>query len=667
MLQSLPTALTGAGGETMRWYFGAIGWLWATSALAQPAADGGKPPALLEPYAGYDLVFSPQGEPVLGPDAAPSIERMFGKRLGNCDVGDIDLQPQTLAVKLSCEGIAQTWTLRTKKAAADRGPVAAATDRFVIQAPTTPCDGACLAARPAIEAALVAQVTAGEQQIPWQRVRAKGTAQGESFESALQRCQALVATGDRPAAVEALNQALRLRDLGKCDAESLFDIALLAHEAHDQRHFDEARRRLDVALAAQAQPTQNGFVRNAEVLSGIAVAAAALAGDPTTTVDKAKSCLKTDHCDVLWSVRALAAMENFAQAGELLDLGPLRTDKTVPRREFLKLRFGLATAMADASTVQAVAQRMIALWPDDPEGYDVLSTGYARAGQLRKAIETLHEIAQKHPERDIVLGRIAGLLNFLGDEAQTDPKRKLDMEAIENRMQLAAADPKDLVARFVVATRLYYAGKLAEALPKLTELAGSTSRDPRIPLYIAMDHFWLGHQEDAQKWIQKAVDIGPSDPDVFYCRSQIVRRVNLPLAIADLERYETMTTRPWSVGPKRKAERVAAELAFMKRGEIPPDWDKPGPERAVFDPAHQPGVPVAEDVRRGAHWLPGAVTPTELPVVVTAAGLPAELSMVKGEKPSTPSPESSPWLPVVLVVAVAGSLGLRLWQRKGGK
>jgi tetratricopeptide (TPR) repeat protein len=321
--------------------------------------------------------------------------------------------------------------------------------------------------------------------------------------------------------------------------------------------------------------------------------------------------------------------------------------------------------------VLAVAKRMHDAWPDDPEAADVLSTGLARAGRLREAIETLHDLSKKHPERDIVLGRIAGLLNFLTDEAATDPKKKADLDAIAVRMKAAAQDPQDLVARFVVATREYYAGKLPEALPQLEALAKTGSRDPRIPLYLAMTHFWLGHQQEAQALIQHAVDIGPSDPDVFYCRSQIVRKVNLPLAIADLQRYEAMTTRPWSVGPKRKAERVEAELAFMKRGELPPDWDKPGPERAPFDPAHQQGTPVTQEVREGRIALPGAVTPVGLQGEASgvAIGAPATGTGMAPPSPShgpdapPPGDEEQPWLPIALVVAIATALGVRLWMR----
>jgi hypothetical protein len=50
-------------------------------ALAGPVAPGAKPPALLEPYAGYSLVFGPGSERVLGADANPLMNACCWDRL----------------------------------------------------------------------------------------------------------------------------------------------------------------------------------------------------------------------------------------------------------------------------------------------------------------------------------------------------------------------------------------------------------------------------------------------------------------------------------------------------------------------------------------------------------------------------------------------------------
>lgn len=329
--------------------------------------------------------------------------------------------------------------------------------------------------------------------------------------------------------------------------------------------------------------------------------------------------------DWLPLVRALAATRQFAKAVKLLDAIPLAKSVKQPPQEWLKLRFGLASAMNDAVAEQAVARRFIAAWPDEPAGPDLLSAALIRGTQYRLAIETLHDLSLAHPERDIVLGKLAGMLNFLRGAAADDPKLQEDVKAIEARMSAAAkANPNDIVARFLDATRKYYGGHLAEALPELEALHKTDNRDPRIPLYLAMTHFWLGHQKIAESLIQDAVKIGPSDPDVFYCRSQIVRKWNLPQAVADMQRYVAMTSQPWSINAEKKDERVRAELDYMQRGVLPPDWDKPGPERAVFDPKNQPGTPVSAAVKNGTAtyetMLAESATPSQANTATSLAG-----------------------------------------------
>jgi tetratricopeptide (TPR) repeat protein len=584
--------------------------------LTSLAGATDKPPALLEPYAGYDVVFAPHGRRVLGPDAAQVMEKLLAQPVAGCAVGDIGLQPALVTVELRCAVAGAVWTAKVD-----------GTGSFAVAPPSpctlTDCGGMTLA--------LQERLNSGADTIPWQQVRAQPGAAGDALESLLIEAQNRAGTGDRAAARASLQRALQVRPFEQLGSVELFDVTLLAHEARDDALFEQARKRLAV-VAVQLQARGKDGKREAAALKP---AMLALAGEATAATEQAEAC----ECEVLPTVRALAAMEQFHLAGKLLDAGPLAAGKSPPR-ELLKLRFGLASADNDAEAVLTVAKRMAELWPDDPEAVDVLSTGLARADRLREAIELLHDLTLKHPERDIVLGRIAGLINFLTDEAGTNPDRKADLLAVEAAMRKAAANPQDLVARFIVATRDYYAGRLEQALPQLEALANSGNRDPRIPLYLAMAHFWLGHQPKAEEIIGHAVAIGPSDPDVFYCRSQIVRRKDLALAIADLERYEAMTSRPWSVGPKLKADRVAAELRLMRMGRIPPDWDKPGPGRVTFDPAHQMGEPA------------------------TAATLPADASTKASPAGNAKSERQRPWLPIALLVALAGALTVRWFGRK---
>lgn len=637
-----------------------LGIILTSLLVAAPAqaADPAQPlPALLEPYAGYDVVFGPNGPRVLGPEAAPAVERMVTrpeKQLAQsgCEVGDIGLQGAAITVQAACPGGAASAVLDASAAQLAKASV-------LFSATWT-------GAWPeAAKAELLRRVAAGEAAIAWQRVRPPPGSPADGVLTALIDAHAAIAIGDRATAVVALAAARAAQAEVLWSAQACFDFALLAEEAADAAHRTWARACLQRTLAAQRAAPQGQFAGpDSAQLRGMAIAARALAGDPSGTAQQAAGCSPANACDVLPAVRALAAVRAFSEAANLLDRTLLAQGKP-GSQDLLKLRFGLASALGDAQGEIATAKRIASERPDAVEAADLLAAGLSRAGRWREAIEILHNLSKAHPERDIVLGRIAGMINFLTDAAGADPARKADLDAIEERMRLASADPNDVVARFIVATRSYYSGHLGDALPLLQALNQTTNRDPRLPLYLAMTHFWLGHQAEAHQLIQHAVAIGPSDPDVFYCRSQIVRGVNLPLAIRDLERYEQMTKQPWSIGPAQKAQRVTAELTFMRKGLLPPAWDKPGPDRAAFLPDAQTGTAVADAVRSGANWLPGAETPTVAAGVATPTDLAAAVTPPTVAQPAPPpGDDPAPWWPVAVLAGVGAALLARWWSAK---
>ena len=648
--------------------------LWAVAALASPPAPPAAPtaaakplPGLLEPYSGFDVVFGPGGPRVLGPEANPQIEAMLfhpGKALGTggCELGNVRVEASRLLVEVQCPGDAKVTVPFQVR---DRGATSQQTEGTAWFAATWPTEwqqdkaGAAADARRGAQAELLVRVRAKEGLLTWQRVRPAPGSPADGWMTALLAAQTNLATGDLPGGRRALAQAKAVRPSAELRPSELFDFALLAYGLADKAAVTEALDSLTRALAALAQPTPQGFAGNeAADLRAIAAAVAALSGDPTATVAKASDCLKPPGCDLLPVVRALAATRAFEQAAAVLDGGPLAGQTKVPF-DLLKLRFGMASALNDPAGELAIAERMTREHPDLPQALDLRAAGLGRAGRYRESIEILHDLSRRHADRDIVLGRIAGMLAFLTAEALQDPTKVAELEAVELRMREAAKEPTDVVARFIVATRGYYAGKFDTALPELQALAKSGNRDPRIPLYLAMTYFWTGQQAEAERWIDRAVAIGPSDPDVFYCRSQIVRRVDVPLAILDLERYEAMTKQPWAVGPRAKSQRVEAELALMRKGRIPPDWDKPGPDRAVFLPAEQTGTAALPNAILGRVAAIGAAT-----VAPAARQAGSHTATAAEQEPAGRASSSPPWTLIGLGSAVAAALALRLYRHK---
>jgi len=629
--------------------------LWAAAAVA-----GERPPALLEPFAGYDMVFGPRGERVLGPEAAPGVQAMLEAEKPTlpegCEVGDIAIQSRAIALSVACTG--QRFELRLplrESAAID--PRAISTAHFTVPPPKVAggdCDPTCQTLRGQLLAALIERVRAGEGAITWQQVRRQGGG-GDGWMGALASAHEALATGNRRQARTALQRAVHAQPVKRLSAAQALDLALLAGEARDDVLRERALGRLEAALSVDTNTTAGR--------AGQAIALQILrSAGKRGRVEGLACAIDPSRCDALPAVRALAAVGRYRDAAAILDRGPLAAERNRPPMEMLKLRFGLASAARDADGELAVARRVMTAWPDSPVGADLLSSGMLRAGRYRQAIETLHELSRKHPERDIVLGRIAGMVAFLRNAASADAALNADVQAIEARMKAAAREPTDVVARFLEATRKYYSGDFEASLPELKALYETDNRDPRIPLYLAMAHFWLGHQQRAEKLIDEAVHSGPSDPDVFYCRSQIVRKLDLPQAIADLERYVEMTNRPWALNPAKKDDRVKAELDYMRRGVLPPDWDRPGPGRVRFDPANQPGTPASAAARSGyraAVSPAGAATGADS---VTATGDAPQSPGKDGDREgSQEGPDTT--LPILILVALLAAIGVRLWSR----
>ncbi len=573
------------------------GWLVCLLLFAASATGAERPPALLEPFAGYDVIFGARGERVLGPEAAPGVQAMLEAAEpalpAGCAMGDIAIQARAVALSVACGERSFELRLALRESALIH-PETSTTARFALPPPKLAkgaCDAACLTLRGGLAAAIVGRVKAGEGAISWQQVR-RQEGGGDGWMAALAGAHGALATGSRRQARKSLQSAVHARPVVGLSAGQALDLALLSGEARDAVLRERALGRLDVALASEEAVTAGR--------RGLQIAAVLLRGEGKKGHAEAMACpVDPRRCDALPAIRSLAALGRYRDAAAVLDKGLLAPERPRPPMELLKLRFGLASAAKDADAELAVARRVMEVWPDSPVGPDLLSSGMLRAGRYRQAIETLHDLSRKHPERDIVLGRIAGMVAFLRNAASEDPALVADVQAIESRMKTAAAEPSDVVARFLEATRKYYSGHFAEAMPELEALYRTNNRDPRIPLYLSMAHFWLGHQDKAEQLIGEAVRSGPSDPDVFYCRSQIVRKLDLPQAIADLDRYVEMTNRPWALNPAKKDNRVKAELAYMRRGVLPPDWDLPGPGRVPFKPDSQPGTPASAAAKAG--------------------------------------------------------------------
>ncbi|MBI5482439.1 MAG: hypothetical protein HY906_26525 [Deltaproteobacteria bacterium] len=181
------------------------------------------------------------------------------------------------------------------------------------------------------------------------------------------------------------------------------------------------------------------------------------------------------------------------------------------------------------------------------------------------------ELARKTPHNG-VLGMVVASV------ASGSP----DGVAVGRATAAAEAAPGDTLLQFVAGVTAHYHGHQSAptraakaelyrtALKYLERTRPAYDFEPRVYVYLAVSHFRLGHQAEAEKLIEQAIPLATNDPDVYYCRAEILQRVDPARAVADIETYLSMVARLHSQGVpviESKHARVRAMLAELKAAQ----------------------------------------------------------------------------------------------------
>jgi tetratricopeptide (TPR) repeat protein len=293
----------------------------------------------------------------------------------------------------------------------------------------------------------------------------------------------------------------------------------------------------------------------------------------------------------------------------------------------------------------------------DPELVALFERGLKLYGDKRhgEALALFVELAAKNP-------RFAGALGMIvANLAPTHP----DAEGVRAYTAKADAAPDDLLAQFMAGVAAHYSAHYTARTPEQKRTLYETSIrylertrpafdfEPRTFIYLAVSHYRLGHQEQAEALIEEAVRIGDQDPDAYYCRAEIMHRNKTERALTDLDKYLEMTEKFRAAGgwiAESKVDRVKAMQAHLRRVMA-------GEEKLddIFDP-------LASDTPTGEppHGSPDAAPLAEAPPV-PAAPLPVEV-LVRSPKR---------YGQLVLLSALGFGLllaaGWWLWRRKGAR
>ncbi len=146
--------------------------------------------------------------------------------------------------------------------------------------------------------------------------------------------------------------------------------------------------------------------------------------------------------------------------------------------------------------------------------------------------------------------RIIDALDYRGarlDKALVLDITRVYLDVADNGPSLALqrkrsdADPSEPVSAFIVGTILHHTDHWAESNRYLARSETAFAQEPRQFIYTGMNHYRLGNQAEAETRIERALHLGKTDPDIYYCRAVIRTRKTPDAALADLQTYLKMT------------------------------------------------------------------------------------------------------------------------------
>ncbi len=412
--------------------------------------------------------------------------------------------------------------------------------------------------------------------------------------------------GDREAGQKLLH-ALENLDASHLDLATRFDLGL-ALVRHGRRELGD--KTLRPALSEWRGQTSGGATDLAQRQTAVhtaerAAAAAAWLESPQKAEQVLRDCWQrypessegSGSCLAMPLSDALLASGHGTLAAAILDEQLKRTAK--PPTTWFSAGISLASRQDDSRVELAIANAAVQAWPDDLALHDALATACFRAGEHLKAVRELEGIFKKNPDYQGVLGRLSGIVD---DWGRVDPPREgqtSGWQQLRDEMRARAAkDSSDTVAQFLFGVSLFDEGKFEQALVQMKLVEPRVKNEGRVYTYQALVQLWLGHPDEAQKLADKAVLANPRDPDVYYCQSQALRQHDKLAAAAMLQRYLDVEGQSGALHFSNKAKRVQAEMALLKKGELPPLWVKSGHDDDG-EPDRPAGLPGQASVTAG--------------------------------------------------------------------
>jgi len=277
----------------------------------------------------------------------------------------------------------------------------------------------------------------------------------------------------------------------------------------------------------------------------------------------------------------LATTEKFVVTRDKDDTAPLPKDFIAALTERIGAHEGRWHWMKVKGDHQAAKSHLLPMPPKteaapaqalDPKHVSMFEAGAVlyREQKHAEALAIFLELARENNRFGGVLGMIVANL------APTKP----DSAKVAEYVAAAEAAPDDLLSQYVAGVAAHYSAHYiastheekrrlyATSIRFLEKTRPTLEFEPRVFIYLAVSHYRLGNQAEAEPLIEKAVTIAKYDPDAYYCRAEIFHRTDVERSLDDLETYLVMTRKFAEAGgwaAEEKIQRVESMRDYLKR------------------------------------------------------------------------------------------------------
>jgi tetratricopeptide (TPR) repeat protein len=404
---------------------------------------------------------------------------------------------------------------------------------------------------PALRMALVQRLEGHPLVLPWLRAGAGRPdpavrlAQDEAAQATLERARYLRAIGDA-AAARALLEGLP----NGLSAGLWIEVALLWRQLGDG---DASRR-----VAGRVECT----------LPDHDAAVAILRDQPLDAAGQVGGLSEANACRYASVARLLADLERYEQALAVIDAIRSRAPDCARAWEVaLHIRLDQRQKPAALLLARAVVEK----FSDDDALLQLAATALSSSEAYREAAPILEDVARRNPEQS---GVIRVLLSTVLRNPEFRAEKALEYDRIHRE------NPDDRLATFLLGVVKHYANDFEASSALLRQVAEPLDHLGRLHIYLAMNDFNLGRVEAALERLDRAAERPVPDPDIFYCRAEILRDRDRDRAIGDLRRYMAPTGVNVLANPE-KERRVKDLIALLEacqkdgRASCEGPWEHP--------------------------------------------------------------------------------------------